>query len=575
MIRACVQFHSMADNQPIELYFKNPVDILIASEISEVTAVLDQVEQYSQEYYVVGYTAYEAAAAFSSKMKVKSVDTYAKFYIFKEPAAPFDDCELMRPMEFQFNASKQHIVAQINHIKEQISKGNTYQVNYTVRLQSASSNAPYAVYKLLTHDQNGQYTAYIEDDDEAVISISPELFFEYDKTTGHIYTKPMKGTMPRSNSADNYNQLQYSKKDQAENVMIVDLLRNDLSRIALKNSVNVSSLFEITAYATVYQMTSTIEATLPAHISMNQLFEALYPCGSITGAPKISTMAIIDQLEDKPRGIYCGAVGIMLPDGRTIFNVPIRTLVKQGQNFVYGVGGGITVDSVPEKEYDEMVAKTQILNALKQDDFHLIETMRIDESGIKRWDYHVKRLVQSLNHFNMNYEKEQLDNIAGLTTEGTKMLRLTASDGKIFYELNEIPVIKNATAVLRPMLETDGDKLRYKTSRRDHYKVDNDRLSLYYNQKMLITEFNIGNLVYKLHDSLFTPFVHDMLAGCMRQQLIDEGMIGERNLSLSELIDNKHKIKLWMVNSLREWTEVRLESDSETINGNSVQKSVE
>jgi len=574
MIRACVHFMSLTDNQPVELYFKDPVAVLTAKTTEEVKSVIKKAEQYSSEHYVVGYTAYEAAAAFSNKMTTKSVETYAKFYVFSEPVKPFEETMLMMPMEFQFHTSPPYIMSQIETIKSEIIKGNTYQVNYTVRLSAQSDNQPYAVYQRLTTEHNGQYTAYIEDGEEAVISISPELFFEYDKNSGHIYTKPMKGTMPRNGLDDkNARLLKKSLKDQAENVMIVDLLRSDLSRIAIKNSVAVTSLFEITAYETVYQMTSTIEADVTG-ASLVDIFSALYPCGSITGAPKISTMAIIDALEEEARDVYCGAVGMMLPDGRMIFNVPIRTLKKQGRTYAYGVGGGITIDSIPEKEYDEMIAKTKILTALAPADFHLIETMRVDENGVKRRDYHRQRLLDSLNHFHLSYDPVQLEALLSLTAAQTKMLRVTASEGRLLYELRDIPAT-SCHAVLMPMLEEDSDRLQHKTSIRHHYVTKSQTLSLYYNKDNIITEFNIGNLVYELDGKLYTPDVPQMLRGCMRQELLDRQIISIRNLTVDALLSHQTHIKLWMINSLREWTEIHLDRHLEIINSNSRQKSVE
>ncbi|UTH14305.1 chorismate-binding protein [Macrococcus equipercicus] len=569
MIRACVHFISLTDHQPIDYYFENPVKVLKAGSPAEVPPVLQEAERYSRDHYVVGYMAYEAAAAWSDRMSVKEVETYAAFYVFDAPVAPFEGELMTAPMTFEFETPKAQVIEHIAEIQEEIRRGNTYQVNYTVRLKSVSDNVPYAVYQLLTRKENGHYTCYIEEDEAAVISISPELFFEHDRQSGRIYTKPMKGTMPRTAGEDNAHQLLTSTKDRAENVMIVDLLRNDLSRIALKNTVTVSSLFEITAYPTVYQMTSTIEAVLPDTITLNELFAALYPCGSITGAPKISTMTVIDRLEDSARSVYCGACGIMLPDGRTIFNVPIRTLVKDGKSYTYGVGGGITIDSLADKEYEEMEAKSHILDELTQSSFHLIETMRIDDTGVKRRDYHLDRLTRSLQHFNMSWHARRLNSIMQLTNDNAALLRVTAASDKLFYEIKELPPAANKKAVLRLMDEEDEDRLLYKTSCRDHYTADKDSLSLYYDKRGYITEFNIGNVVYELDGEYYTPGTGKFLRGCMRQELLDKHIIKVRDLTLNEYENKKEALKFWMINSLREWTVVRIESEITTINGNS------
>lgn len=248
------------------------------------------------------------------------------------------------------------MMRKIKLIQQAIVEGHTYQVNYTTRLYSAIHFPITALYDKLTAHQNGHYTALLDTPEIQVASISPELFFQKGDFKEHdnvILSKPMKGTMPRGRSIEEDEQLYYalkhSAKDRAENVMIVDLLRNDITRISQSGTINVDQPFMIECYDTVFQMTSMVSGQLKPQTNLVDIMRALFPCGSITGAPKLSTMKYIQQLETSPRSIYCGTIGVLLPDGRMIFNIPIRTIEYRNQEAIYGVGAGITIDSIPEK----------------------------------------------------------------------------------------------------------------------------------------------------------------------------------------------------------------------------------
>lgn len=550
-MRACMQFKEFGT-----LYFENPLQILTAHTLDDVKSVIDAAEEWSRTHYVVGYLNYEAAGAFSPLMAVKEADCYARFYVFNEPVAPFEKAVLEQPVKFAFTETKEMIEDHIREIKERIKLGDTYQVNYTTRLKAAADVDAYALYLKLTEMSNGGYCAFLEEGDHAIISISPELFFKYDRASRVIQTKPMKGTLARHPDPEqdrkNFEQLQSSEKDRAENVMIVDLLRNDLSRIAMRNSVQVPALFDIEAYPTVYQMTSTVEAVIkPAH-TLFDVLKALFPCGSITGAPKISTMTIIDELESK-RGIYCGTIGILTPE-QAVFNVPIRTIEKKNNQLIYGVGGGITIDSDETAEFNEMVMKTHILKQLAPySDFNLIETMRLDPTGIRRREFHYRRLLNSLEHFNFAFDRELLQHI--FSRQGTGSYRLSVYDGYISAVNRPLPARTFTQALLTPMKEVPIERLQHKTSERDHYTSADGFLSLYYNENNYLTEFNIGNLVYALDGALYTPRSEDQLPGCMQAELLADNRIKRRDLHIDEL---ESVDQLWMINSLREWVKVEL-----------------
>jgi|AntAceMinimDraft_1070359.scaffolds.fasta_scaffold13343_2 para-aminobenzoate synthetase component 1 len=261
--------------------------------------------------------------------------------------------------------AKGDYLAMIEDIKRHIQAGDFYQVNATFALAVKTSGDPYRLYQHLASQHPGRYSAYIEDGEQRILSFSPELFLE--RTGDHLTTRPMKGTAPRvpNDPVKDHaigQALLASEKNRAENLMIVDLLRNDLGRIALPGSVKVAPLFELEAYPSVWTMTSTITATLPTDTTLPTILRALFPCGSVTGAPKIAAMQAIDRLEAEPRGIYCGSIGWLAPSGDFCLNVAIRTLVLNAEgNGQYHVGSGIVHDSIAEEEWQECFWKARIL----------------------------------------------------------------------------------------------------------------------------------------------------------------------------------------------------------------------
>jgi para-aminobenzoate synthetase component 1 len=260
--------------------------------------------------------------------------------------------------------SKDDYFERIHQIKEWIAQGEVYQINSTFALDITTQGSAQQLYRQLANRHPSAHAAYIEDAEQTVLSFSPELFLKRTGTT--LTTRPMKGTAPRSNDPIEDQQLgqqlQASEKDRAENLMIVDLLRNDLGRIAIPGSVVVNPLFALEAYPSVWTMTSTISATISARTSLEQILRALFPCGSITGAPKIAAMKRIQQTENLPRGLYCGSVGWLAPSGDFSLNVAIRTLLlQQNGHGQYHVGSGIVHDSVPQLEWDECHWKARIV----------------------------------------------------------------------------------------------------------------------------------------------------------------------------------------------------------------------
>ncbi|UXR78724.1 MULTISPECIES: aminodeoxychorismate synthase component I [unclassified Staphylococcus] len=368
------------DEQNKETYrytFHNPVVSSIAHNISEVGQVVAEAERLQQAgYYVALYLPYEAAAYYNADFQTYTPEDgiYALCYAFESPLQEVINTEMFEQKKypsFRFTETPQTITDNIRAIQQEIVDGWTYQVNYTTRLEASVSTPIHALYSQLTQQANGNYTALIDTDDLKIASISPELFFQvglFGQSERTVMSKPMKGTMPRGTTPqedqENCEVLERSMKDRAENIMIVDLLRNDIARIAQQGTVRVGPLCAIEAYPTVYQMTTMVMGTITHDTSLNKLLAALFPCGSITGAPKVNTMSIIHRLETTPRHSYCGTIGLLRPEGNAVFNVPIRTVQQLGDRFIYGVGAGITIDSNPEQEYKEFQDKTRILKGI-------------------------------------------------------------------------------------------------------------------------------------------------------------------------------------------------------------------
>ncbi|MCG7339749.1 anthranilate synthase component I family protein [Staphylococcus sp. ACRSN] len=349
----------------------------IAYQIKDIGEVVHFAEMMQKSgYYVALYLPYEAATYFNPNMETVSinhVNVYAAAYAFVEFDNPENTLKqaYVQQCDFTFCLNHQTMIEHIKFVQKAIIEGNTYQVNYTTRLTDKIRLPIATLYNELQQGKNGFYSALIDTDEIEVASISPELFFQRGPFKGEqdiILSKPMKGTIARGETEDedkkNLETLKHSAKDKAENVMIVDLLRNDIGRIAETGTVHVYQLFNIEQYLTVYQMTTMVTGRVSHTKSLLEILKALFPCGSITGAPKLNTMKYIKALEQVPRYIYCGTIGLLLPNGKSIFNVPIRTIQYINNQAVYGVGAGITIDSDPELEINEFKDKTQILERL-------------------------------------------------------------------------------------------------------------------------------------------------------------------------------------------------------------------
>jgi para-aminobenzoate synthetase / 4-amino-4-deoxychorismate lyase len=358
---------------PRRLCFSRPAEVVEARSTDEVMPALRRVQEAAAAgLYAGGFLTYEAAPAFDSSLDVGAGAPPSLpllwFGLFREPdpsGAPESEGEF-RVSDWTPSVDRQTYGRCVSAAREAIARGDTYQVNYTFRLRARFRGDAYAFYRRLSARQRADYCAYLDTGRHRILSASPELFFR--QTGRRVLTRPMKGTARRGRTPAEDARLSRwlagSEKNRAENVMIVDLMRNDLGRVAETGSVRARDLCRVEEYPTVFQMTSAVEATLRVGATLADLLAALFPSGSVTGAPKVSTMRLIKELEDSPRGVYCGSVGLIEPGGDgAVFNVGIRTAVIDAETGAaeYGVGGGITWDSAAPDEYDEALAKAAVL----------------------------------------------------------------------------------------------------------------------------------------------------------------------------------------------------------------------
>jgi para-aminobenzoate synthetase/4-amino-4-deoxychorismate lyase len=545
------------------LVFAEPSQIRYAKRLDEVLPLLEFAEARALAgNYVVVMIGYEAAATFDSALVTHEATEFPLAWAAVFPGvaevAERSDGEF-GSSDWQPRVSKAEYVRAVGRIRELIAAGDTYQVNYSFPLTATFNGDAYAWYRELCVAQgSARYTAYLDLDRYQVLSLSPELFFE--RHGDRVTTRPMKGTVRRGRWLEEDEELarwlQHSAKEKAENIMIVDLLRNDLGKVSLPGSVHVSSLFQPERYETVWQMTSTVEATLRPKTSLVELMSALFPCGSITGAPKIRTMQIIRELEPFPRGVYTGTFGILRPGGDCVFNVAIRTVVidKESGVATFGVGGGVTIDSTAQGEYEECLVKSRFL-AQRPVEFELFETMLLENGKIFLLDRHLERLRKSATFLGMVFLEgiyTDLERIVSKHSKGNWKLRITLSTNSFSTDVTPAPTQKKVTVDLaRNAVDSSNRFLFHKTTNRN-FRDD----LIYYNERNEVTESGIANIVVRLDDQLYTPPVScGLLPGTFRAQLLAEGKIKERVITVAEL---KEAEEIFLINSVRKWMKAEL-----------------
>ena len=490
-------------------------------------------------------------------------------------------------------------------IHRSIAAGEYYQVNYTSLLHGDFVGDPSELFKRLHRAQPQGYAAFIDTGAEQLLSVSPELFFDWQPAaagqTGQLLTRPMKGTAPRGNTplddAALVRAMQSSPKERAENVMIVDLLRNDVSRIAQPFGVKVPELFKVQSLPTVHQMVSSVTALTRPGTTLAQVFGALFPCGSITGAPKVQAMRSIRALEPEPRGVYCGAIGVVRPGGHATFNVAIRTVSLRGAQARCGVGSGITFDATADAEWQEWQHKRRFLERASIA-FELLETLRLEQGVFINLRAHLARLSRASSHFGYAFDEDHVrQTLQALAADMTTDRRADFSQpGRLKSALpdHQQPVATSTPATawrVRLRLAANGQAraekfrlnstqapvfialaaihfessnsefTRFKTTRRAHYDAfapTNPAVfdTLLYNPQGELTECTRGNIALKLDGVWVTPPLHcGLLGGVGRELALKDGRLTEQVVHLDDL---PRVQAVAFVNSLRGWVEAKL-----------------
>lgn len=571
-------FEFMKQHTVEPILFEHPKQVIIAEQLEDVLLAMRQVEAALKAgYYAAGYVSYEAAPAFNKQYKVVETERQKPFVWF----GVFEKKEQMNEVEdstqpyscsqWEIDLTRDDYAKKFMHIQRSIAAGETNQVNYTVRMRAPFQGNALAFYRELTKAQSAHYTCFIETEEQQILSASPEMFFRV--KNGTIMTRPMAGTARRGKSReeDRYQleALKQSDKNKLENKMIVDLLCKDLKSISDPGTVEITSLYDIEKYPTVFQMTSTVTAKLRADKSMTDVFKALFPPASMTGDPKERTMAIISEIEDSPRGVYSGAIGYMTPDGEAIFNVPIRTVVIDKDTGIaeYGVGGGITINSTADDEYDEILTKAAVLTR-SQTTFQLLESLRLENGTYFLLREHLERLQQSSAYFHFKFEiddvKKALSTYAKKHSKGIQKVRLLVSQtGDIHVEGQQIKDIEESKqiAVASSPIHKDNIFLYHKTTNRavyEEHQVSGVYDTLLWNEAGELTEFTNGNLVVEWGGVRYTPPVEcGLLPGTFRSSLLKEKEIKEKVIHKEDL---ERCSRMWLINSVRKWVPVYIKS---------------
>jgi para-aminobenzoate synthetase/4-amino-4-deoxychorismate lyase len=576
-----------ADNRHSYL-FLNPIQTISAQSLGEIPDLFRRIElALAQGHHVAGYLSYECGYHFerfeepplSSQLPLAWFGVYLHPFIFDHARGSFESrgpnlsavpSPRTIPNSFAANAqltiTEDEYSAKIERIKNYIEAGDTYQVNFTDSVTAHTPLSPAQAFAALSASQPVSYSALLNLATRHILSFSPELFFRI--TNGEISTRPMKGTMPRGlDLAEDEQQaacLQSDEKNRSEHVMIVDLLRNDLGRICAPGSVRVDGIFSVEHYATLLQMTSTISGTLRPSLSYYDIFRALFPSGSITGAPKIRTMEIIRELESRPRGVYTGAIGHIAPNGSATFNVAIRTLVLEQGVAHMGVGGGIVADSVAASEYRECLLKASFLTRVRHD-FQLIETMLCENGSITMLSLHLDRLEASARYFDFIFDRAEAETCIAdytnqLPTNEPHRIRLLLDATGTPTLTHTLLTPDPPTLTVRISTEHTNSSdvfLRHKTTHRALYERELAKARaegcdevLFLNERNELTEGAISNLFLQRECKLLTPpLASGVLPGILRRHLLETDPAVEEHILTSYDLDTAEAI--FLCNSVR------------------------
>ena len=563
--------------------FGTPRQVLAAHTLAEVVPVLDAVQAAAEQgAWCVGYLRYEAAPAFDAALVVHAPDGPLAWFAVYDEALPWLDAATPEAVQVDWHTlpSRPAFDVAMDSLHHAIAAGELYQVNLTAPMRgslSGTSTTPALdLFHALQRAQPGGYAAFVDTGDTQLLSVSPELFFDW--RGGQILARPMKGTAARgANPADDAAQaqaLRTSPKERAENVMIVDLLRNDLSRVAEPFSVQVPRLFHTEALPSVWQMTSDVVALSRSGSSLADLFAALFPCGSVTGAPKVRAMQMIHQLEPEARGVYCGAIGVVRPAApgahgvQATFNVPIRTVAVQGSHVRCGIGSGITADATAPAEWQEWLHKRAFVERASMP-FDLLETLALEGGQLRHAADHLQRMADAAAHFaypfNAAEAQQHLKQLVQSHPQGLWRVRLLLSAQGTFsvqaFAMDATPHLVRLQLASTPLAEAHGEFVRFKTTRRAHYDAFTPTTpgvfdTVLWNPEGEITECTRGNVALLLDGRWVTPpLACGLLPGIGRTVALREGRVTEAVVRVEELA----RVQGWaFLNSLRGWVAAEL-----------------
>ncbi len=566
-----------ASDAPGRLY-RESIDIVETREPSEVRGAIRRLgEATRQGLHCAGFLSYEAGHMLETKLAplcaspAPDAPPLIWFGLFRE-AEEADVAALLPDPASAWTGAPRPLIERaayetaVGRVKSHIEAGDIYQANLTFAAEVPTAGSPPAIYARLRDRARAGQGAIVFTGEHWLLSFSPELFFTLEE--GRLTTRPMKGTAERrGDDAATVEALRSDPKQRAENLMIVDLLRNDLSRVSKPGTVKVPSLFAVETYPTVHQMTSTVVAELEEGRDAVDVLEAIFPCGSVTGAPKIRAMQIIGDLEERPRGAYTGSIGALTPTGDASFNVAIRTLtLKAGEGrAVMGLGSGIVAESRAGEEWRECLAKGAFVSDPDRS-FDLIETMRFDpHEGVIDIERHLSRMKSSAEELGFTFDRHGARNELQAATfrlrEAKKLRLLLSPTGALAIETRPVPKAPAAPVevALAPLpVSSDDFRLRHKTSDRSFY--EEARLAsgafeiVFHDESGFLTEGSFTHIFVERGGRLLTPpLARGLLPGVLRARLIDAGEAEEADLIAADLVGG-----FYVGNAVRELIRARL-----------------
>ena len=555
-------------------FYSKPIDIITVYDAESIHSAMQKLIEYHENgYHLAGYFSYELGMLLEPKLKalVSEISEepllhFGVFNVFSEHA-PIDCIYTCKNINLHLKAewTEKEYKKKFDKTMSYIRQGDAYQVNLTFPMKAEYKNSARTLYAKFRSSQKGRYGGIVSlGNSPEIISHSPELFFS--KHGKNIKMRPMKGTRPRAKNTEADNNLKKNmkldEKSQAENLMIVDLLRNDLSRISDTGSVKVPELFNLETYPTLHQMTSQVTSKLKNGQSFIDIFKGLFPCGSVTGAPKIRAMEIIDELEESGRGAYCGSIGFIDPNGVACFNVGIRTIILKEGELRYNVGSGLVIDSDASDEYAECILKADVL---KKQNSEILETFLWDPKlGIKNFSHHKKRLKKTAHELKYPFDDDCFENAIRSINSDNKPQRVRLalnnlgefniqqndyvphqSDKEITFSISKYPLSDNVQVTRHKISSRnfyDGERNRIK-------KITNADEVVFFNKKNHICEGSFTSIFIKKNGVLITPPLScGLLPGVLRAKLLEKKQVIEETLTINDIIEAD---EVFLGNSLR------------------------